>query len=105
VTEILALRAERAKLLGYATHTHWRLENTIAKTPEQAMELLEASGLPVTRVREVADERSPTRGGGIEIAPWDYHYYAEKIRKTKYDLDESTISPYLQLEKLRENMF
>jgi len=109
VAEILALRAERAKLLGYETHAHWRLENTMAKTPERAMALLEAVWAPaVARVREeVADMLTiaDREGAGIRIAPWDYRYYAEKVRKAKYDLDEGALVPYLQLDKVREGMF
>ena len=109
ITEILKLRAERAKLLGYATHAHWRLENAMAKTPERALELMEAVWTPaVARVREeVADMQAiaDKEGAGIKIAPWDYRYYAEKVRKAKYDLDENEVKPYLQLEKLREGMF
>jgi peptidyl-dipeptidase Dcp len=109
VTEILALRAERARLLGYETHAHWRLENTMAKTPERVMALLEAVWTPaVARVREeVADMQAiaDREGAGIRIAPWDYRYYAEKVRKAKYDLDENAVVPYLQLEQIREGMF
>jgi peptidyl-dipeptidase Dcp len=109
ITEILKLRAERAKLLGYATHAHWRLENTMAKTPERAMALMEAVWKPaVARVHEeVADMQAlaDQENANIKIAPWDYRYYAEKVRKAKYDLDENEIKPYLQLEKLREGMF
>jgi peptidyl-dipeptidase Dcp len=109
VVEILQLRAERAKLLGYPTHAHWRVENAMAKTPERAMELMEAVWTPaVARVRqEVADmQRIATREGAkFRIAPWDYRYYAEKVRKARYDFDEGEVKPYLQLEKLREGMF
>jgi len=114
ITQILKLRAERAKLLGYATHAHWRLENSMAKTPEHAMELLEAVWKPaVARVHEeVADmqaiadtEATETGAPKITIEPWDYRYYAEKVRKAKYDLDDNAVKPYLQLEKLREGMF
>jgi peptidyl-dipeptidase Dcp len=109
IAEILALRAERARLLGYETHAHWRLENTMAKTPDRVMGLLEAVWVPaVARVREeVADMQAVADrvGAGVKIAPWDYRYYAEKVRKAKYDLDENAIVPYLQLEKLREGMF
>lgn len=107
--EILALRAERAQLLGFATHAHWRLENTMAKTPERAMGLLEAVWKPaVARVREeVADMQAVAdkEGGKLTIEPWDYRFYAEKVRKAKYDLDQNEVKPYLQLEKLREGMF
>ncbi|WP_207496076.1 M3 family metallopeptidase [Aridibaculum aurantiacum] len=109
ITQILLLRAERAKLLGYKTHAHWRLENTMAKTPERAMELLEAVWKPaVARVREeVADMQAVAtkEGANIKIEPWDYKYYAEKVRKEKYDLDQNEIKQYLQLDKLREGMF
>jgi peptidyl-dipeptidase Dcp len=109
VAEILALRAERAKLLGYETHAHWRLENQMAKSPERVMALLEAVWTPaVARVREeVADMQAiaDREGAGIRIAPWDYRYYAEKVRKAKYDLDENAVVPYLQLDKVREGMF
>jgi peptidyl-dipeptidase Dcp len=109
ITEILQLRAERAKLLGFATHAHWRLENSMAKTPERAMQLLEAVWTPaVARVREeVADMQAiaDKETAKVKIEPWDYRYYAEKVRKAKYDLDENEVKPYLQLEKLREGMF
>lgn len=111
ITEILALRAERAKLLGHPTHAHWRLENTMAKTPERALELMEKVWKPAsTRVREevadmqaIADKEQGGRAPKIE--PWDYRYYAEKVRKAKYDFDQTEVRPYLQLEKLREGMF
>jgi peptidyl-dipeptidase Dcp len=109
VTEVLQLRAERAKLLGYETHAHWRLENAMAKTPARALELMEAVWKPaVARVREeVADMQAiaDKEGARITIEPWDYRYYAEKVRKDRYDLDENQVKPYLQLEKLREGMF
>jgi peptidyl-dipeptidase Dcp len=122
VAEILKLRAERAALLGYATHAHWRLQDSMAKTPEAALALMEAVWKPaVARVREeVADMQAiadregakiasvgtaPALRGGASIAPWDYRYYAEKVRKAKYDLDQNEIKPYLQLDKLREGMF
>jgi peptidyl-dipeptidase Dcp len=109
ITEILKIRAERAKLLGYPTHAHWRLEDSMAKTPERAMTLMEAVWKPaVLRVHEevrdmqaVADKEK----ANIKIAPWDYRFYEEKVRKAKYDLDQNDVKPYLQLEKLREGMF
>lgn len=109
ITEILALRAERAKLLGHATHVHWRLQNTMAKTPEAVMDLLDAVWKPAkARVRrEVRDMQAIANRARpkIRIEPWDYKHFAEKVRKQKYDLDESQIKPYLQLDKLREAMF
>jgi peptidyl-dipeptidase Dcp len=109
ISQILQLRAERAKLLGFPTHAHWRLENAMAKTPDRAMELMEAVWTPaVARVHEeVADMQkiADAEKAGIKIEPWDYRYYAEKVRKAKYDLDETQVTPYLQLENLREGMF
>jgi peptidyl-dipeptidase Dcp len=114
ISEILKLRAERAQLLGYATHAHWRLEDAMAKTPERALALMEAVWpAAVARVHEevadmqaVADRESAEQGlPKITIEPWDYRYYAEKVRKDKYDLDANEVKPYLQLEKLREGMF
>lgn len=109
ITEILTLRAERAALLGFKTHAHWRLSNKMAKTPEKAMDLLLAVWKPaVARVKEevanmqkLADQEK----AGIKIEPWDYRFYAEKVRKATYDLDENEVKPYLQLEKMREGMF
>ena len=109
ITQILQLRAERAKLLGFPTHAHWRLENSMAKTPEKAMELMEAVWKPaVARVHEeVADMQAlaDKEGAKIKIEPWDYRYYMEKVRKATYDLDQNEVKPYLQLEKLREGIF
>jgi len=109
IARILALRTERAKLLGFATHAHWRLEDSMAKAPARAVELMEAVWKPaLARVREeVADMQAvaDAERAGIRIEPWDYRFYAERVRKEKYDLDEAQITPYLQLEKLREGMF
>ena len=109
IARILLLRARRAHLLGFPTHAHWRLEHSMAKTPDRAVALMEAVWRPaVARVREeVADMQAiaDAEGAGIRIAAWDYRFYAEKVRKAKYDLDEAAITPYLQLEKLREGMF
>jgi peptidyl-dipeptidase Dcp len=109
ITEILQLRAERAKLLGFPTHAHWRLQNSMAKTPERAMQLMEAVWKPaVQRVHEeVADMQAlaDKEGAGIKIEPWDYRYYMEKVRRARYDLDQTEVKQYLQLEKLREGIF
>jgi peptidyl-dipeptidase Dcp len=106
ISQILQLRAERAKLLGYQTHAHWRLENAMAKTPERAMELMMAVWKPaVARVHEeVSDMQAlaDKEGAGIKIEPWDYRYYMERVRKAKYDLDQNEVKPYLQLDKLVE---
>ena len=109
IAEILALRDERARLLGFPSYAHWSLEDTMAKTPERAMALMEAVWTPaVARVKEEVAEMqaiADREGPGIRIAPWDYRYYAEKVRKARFDLDEAEVKPYLQLERLREGMF
>jgi peptidyl-dipeptidase Dcp len=108
IVEIVRLRAARARLLGFASHAHWRLEPQMAKTPEAAMELMmRVWPKAVARVREeVADMQkiADAEGAGLTIEPWDYRYYAEKVRKAKYDLDFNQVKPYLQFEKLREGM-
>ena len=109
IAEILLLRRERALLLGYPTHAHWRVADSMAKTPEAAMGLMmQVWPAAVARVHEevaamqaIASREHP----GVKIAAWDYRYYAEKVRKAKYDLDMNEVKPYLQLEKLREGMF
>ncbi len=108
IPEILQLRHERVQLLGYENYAAWRLENRMAKTPEQAFALLEAVWpAALARVEEeVADMQAiaDAEGAGITIAPWDYRYYAEKVRKAKYDLDSDEVKQYLQLDKLIEAM-
>ncbi len=108
IAEILKLRAVRAKMLGYETHAHWRLERQMAKTPQAAMDLmLKVWPKAVARVREeVADMQkiADAEGAKITIEPWDYRFYAEKVRTAKYALDFNEVKPYLQMEKLREGM-
>lgn len=108
ISSILKLRARRAKLLGYPTHAHWRLEPQMAATPEAAMQLMMAVWpKAVARVQqEVADMQAiaDQENADIRIEPWDYRYYAEKVRKAKYDLDFNQVKPYLQLDKLKEAM-
>jgi peptidyl-dipeptidase Dcp len=109
IAKILKLRFERAQLLGYETHAHWRLEQSMAKNPDKAMALMQSVwGPAVARVfDEVGDmqELADTEKAGIKIEPWDYRFYAEKVRKVRYDLEENEIKPYMQLENLREAMF
>ena len=109
ISQILQLRAERATLLGFPTHAHWRLQNAMAKNPENAMKLMEQVWpAAVARVKEeVADMQAlaDKEGAKIKIEPWDYRFYMEKVRKAKFDLDQNEIKPYLQLDKMREAMF
>ncbi len=109
ISEILKLRAERTKLQGYGSFAHRALEKQVAKTPEAAMNLLmQMWPAAIARVKEeVADMQAIAvkEGARITIEPWDYRFYAEKVRKAKYDLDSNEVKQYLQLEKLREGMF
>jgi peptidyl-dipeptidase Dcp len=109
IAEILALRHERVRLLGYDTYAAWRLEDRMARTPDRALDLMMAVWpAALARVKEeVADMQAlaDKEGGGIRIEPWDYRYYADKVRRARYDLDSDEVKQYLQLEKLREAMF
>ncbi len=109
IAEILQLRDERVGLLGYDNYAQWRLENRMAGSPENAIKLMEAVWPAATaRAREeVADMQAlaQSEGADIKIAPWDYRFYAEKVRKDRYDLDSDEVKAYLQLDKLREGMF
>jgi peptidyl-dipeptidase Dcp len=107
ITEILQLRNERVGLLGYDNYAQWRLQNRMAKTPERALELMRAVWpAAIARARqEVADMQRLAKKDKVEIAPWDYRYYANKVRLKKYALDSDEVKQYLQLDKLREAMF
>lgn len=109
VSEILKLRARRAKMLGFPTHAHWQLSDAMAKTPEAAMDLMLKVWKPaVARVaEEVADMQkvAAERSEDTKIEPWDYRFYAEKVRRKKYDLDEARLKPYLQLDNLLQAQF
>jgi peptidyl-dipeptidase Dcp len=114
IEQILKLRQDRASLLGFETHAHYRMADTMAKTPEKAMDLMMRVWPAATaRVAEevadmqaIADKEMKAAGKpSFTIAPWDYYYYAEKVRKAKYDLNEAEIKPYLQLDKLVDGMF
>jgi peptidyl-dipeptidase Dcp len=109
IAEILKLRDERVKLLGYDNYATWRLEDRMAKTPDRALHLMKAVWpAALARVKqEVAEMQAvaDAEGTGISIEPWDYRYYSEKVRKAKFDLDSDEVKQYLQLDKLREAMF
>lgn len=109
IAEILKLRRERVELLGHKNYAEWRLQDRMAKTPENAMKLMEAVWpAAIGRVaEEVADMQAiaDANGDNITIEPWDYRYYAEKVRVAKYDLNSDEVKQYLQLNKLRDAMF
>ena len=109
IADILKLRRERVELLGHKNYAEWRLQDRMAKTPENAMNLMETVWpAAIARVaEEVADMQAVADkdGDNITIEPWDYRYYAEKVREVKYNLDSEEVKKYLQLDKLREAMF
>ena len=109
LAEIIRLRAQRAKLLGYKTHSHVVLEPRMAKVPENVFELLNSlweKSLPVAK-NEVREMQAiiNREGGRFKLEPSDWWYYAEKLRKAKYDLDDTELRPYFQLENVREGVF
>ncbi|WP_299123347.1 M3 family metallopeptidase [uncultured Winogradskyella sp.] len=109
IAEILKLRKERVGLMDYDNYAEWRLQDRMAKTPDNAMELmLKVWPAATARVKEeVADMQTVANelGDNITIEPRDYRYYAEKVRKKKYDLDSDEVKQYLQLDKLTDAMF
>jgi len=104
IARLVKLRAERARLLGFASHAHWRMADTMAKDPATAQALMmRVWPAAVGRVREeVADMRAlaAKAGESITIEPWDYLYYAEKVRKQRYDLDQGELKPYFELNNM-----
>jgi peptidyl-dipeptidase Dcp len=107
--EMIALRAEQARLLGFQSFAHFRLADTMAKTPAAAQDLLERVWtLARTRaLREEAalQERAAQEGGNFTLAPWDWRYYAEKRRKAEFDFEEAALKPYLALDRMIEAAF
>lgn len=107
IAEILKLRQQRAEILGFPTHAHYRMADTMAKDPNKAMDLMmKVWPAAVARVKEeVADMQAIANADNITIAPWDYRFYAEKVRKAKYDLDQEAVKPYFQLDNMVAAMF
>src|SRR5208337_224884 len=107
--EIVTLRAERARLLGFESFADFRLADTMAKTPATARALLEKVWTPAL-ARAAEEEASlqeivAEEGANFQMAPWDWRFYAEKRRKRQFDVDEDAIKPYLQLDKMIEAAF
>jgi peptidyl-dipeptidase Dcp len=114
IPRILRLRHERAQLLGYASHAHWAVEPAMAGTPERALALMESVWAPalaqvrgeLAELQALADQEGTAHGAGaFAIAPWDYRFYAERLRQARFALDLQEVQPYLQLDLLREGMF
>ena len=109
LAEIVKLRADRAKLLGYKTHANIILEPRMAKVPENAFDLLNKvweKAIPVAKDEVVEMQKIIDKEGGkFKLEPSDWWYYAEKLRKQKYDLNDSELRPYFKLENVREGLF
>lgn len=104
IRQIVKLRADRAKLLGYPSHAHWRMSDTMAKDPQKGLDLL-MRVWPAARARvaeEVADMQklADSEGAKLTIEPWDYRYYMEKVRKARYDLDQNEFKAYFELNNM-----
>jgi peptidyl-dipeptidase Dcp len=109
VARIAALRVERARLLGYATHADFVLERNMARTPATVYEFLNKLWQPALKnaekERDILQATIAKAGGSFKLEPWDWWYYAEQLRKSTYDLDENELRPYFQLENVRRGAF
>jgi len=103
-SRMAALRVERAQLLGYDTHADYVLEERMAETPERVFDLLERVWAPALAAaeKEALDLQAmiDAEGGGFELEPWDWWYYADKVREERYDFDEASVKPYFELNNV-----
>ena len=109
ITEMVKLRAERGGLLGYDDFAHYRLDDAMAKTPDAVRHLLDTVWSPA-RARAETDRDAlqalvQEEGGNFKLAPWDWRYYAEKLRQRRCDVEEAAIKPYLSLDRMIEAAF
>jgi peptidyl-dipeptidase Dcp len=109
IKQIVALRIEKAKLLGYETYAHFKLEKNMAKTPEKVIKFLNELWMPaINQAKNEAKEMQKlidAEGGKFKLAAWDWWYYSEKVKKEKYALDEEMIRPYFKMENVRKGAF
>ncbi len=109
IAQIVRVRANRARLLGYESHAHWRMQDTMAGTPQRAQDLMmRVWPAAVARVRdEVRDQQALARrlGQNITIEPWDYRYYMEKVRRERFNISQDEIKPYFELSNMINGMF
>ena len=107
IVRIAQLRAQRARLLGYASHAAWKLEDQMAKTPETALQFMDAL-VPVATAKVAGEAKDiqdliDAQKGGFSLQPWDWDFYAEQVRRAKYDLNDAEIKPYFELNSVLEN--
>ena len=109
IAEILQLRAEKARLLGYKSFADYKLDDSMAGTPARARALLENVWAPARRraleERDALSALITEDGGNFKLAPWDWRYYAEKLRTRRYDFDEAALKPYFELNRMIEAAF
>ncbi|MEJ5262818.1 MAG: M3 family metallopeptidase [Ignavibacterium sp.] len=109
IKQIIQLRIEKAKLLGYETYAHFKLEKNMAKTPDNVLKFLNELWLPsINQAKQEAAEMQKlidAEGGNFKLAAWDWWYYAEKVKKEKYALDEEILRPYFKMENVRKGAF
>ncbi|KAA6437772.1 M3 family metallopeptidase [Rufibacter glacialis] len=107
--KIVNLRREKAQLLGYKTHAHYVLEESMAKTPENVNKLLDQLWAPALAVAKQEEQdiqkMVDASGAKFKVAPYDWRYYTEKIRKERFDLDEQDLQPYFSLDNIRKGVF
>jgi peptidyl-dipeptidase Dcp len=107
VSRLAQLRAERAHLLGFANHAAWRLEDQMAKTPEAAVEFMDAL-VPLATARAAQESKAnqaviDAHGGGFTLEAWDWDFYSDQVRKARYDLNDAEVKPYLELDNVLKN--
>ena len=107
IARIAQLRAQKAKLLGYSSFAAWKLEDQMAKTPEAALQFMDAIVPAATEkaAREAKDIQDviDAQKGGFQLQPWDWNFYAEQVRKARYDLDDTQVKPYFELNNVLQN--
>ncbi len=107
IARLAQLRAQRAQLLGYPSHAAWKLEDQMAKTPQAALDFMNAL-VPVATAKAASEGKDiqaaiASQGGSFSLEPWDWDFYAERVRKTKFDLDDAAVKPYFELNNVLEN--
>jgi len=107
IARLAKLRVEKAKLLGFATYAAWKLEDQMAKNPEAAVKFMDAL-VPAATAKSIAEGKDiqaliDSQKGGFQLQPWDWDFYAEQVRKAKYDLDEAQVRPYFELNNVLAN--
>jgi peptidyl-dipeptidase Dcp len=107
IARLAQIRAEQGKLLGFDTYAGWKLQDQMAKTPENALKFMDAL-VPATTAKAAGEAKDiqdviDSQKGGFQVQPWDWNFYAEQVRKAKYDLDEAQVRPYFELNNVLQN--